>query len=156
MTAPLYLYQPLNTLKPRGDNIWIADGGIIRMAFPLGITIPFSTRMTIVRLADGDLWCHSPIAPDPALLAAIDGLGPVRHLVSPNRIHYAHIPAWQHHYPQAKAWASAGVRERAASQHITVTFDADLGENAPPDWADDIAQLPFPGSRVMTETGFLG
>nr|WP_298643904.1 hypothetical protein [uncultured Cardiobacterium sp.] len=77
--------------------------------------------------------------PDPALLAEIDALGPVRHLISPNRIHYAHIPAWQQHYPQAKAWASAGVRERAASQHITVTFAANLGENAPPDWTDDIA-----------------
>ena len=154
MATPLYLYQPLNTLKPWGDNIWIADGGIIRMKFPLGLTIPFSTRMTVVRLADGGLWCHSPIAPDPALLAAIDALGPVRHLVSPNRIHYAHIPAWQRHYPQAKAWASAGVRERAASQRISISFAADLGAEAPPDWAEDIAQLPFRGSSVMTETVF--
>ena len=56
MNTPLHLYQPLNTLKPWGDDIWIADGGLIRMKFPLGLTIPFSTRMTVVRLADGGLW----------------------------------------------------------------------------------------------------
>ena len=81
-------------------------------------------------------------------------MGEVRHLVSPNRIHYAHIPAWQKHYPQATAWASLGVRERAATQRIAVAFDADLGSSAPAQWADDIAQLPFLGSPVMTETVF--
>ena len=40
MTA-IHLYYPLNILKPFGENIWIADGGEIRMAFPLGVKIPF-------------------------------------------------------------------------------------------------------------------
>ncbi|OAM26751.1 MULTISPECIES: DUF4336 domain-containing protein [Eikenella] len=154
MRAPIHLYHPLHTLKPFGENIWIADGGIVRMAFPLGVRIPFSTRMTVVRLADGGLWCHSPIEPAPELLAQINALGEVRHLVSPNRIHYAHIAAWKTHYPQAAAWASLGVLERAKSQHIAVSFDADLGSAAPPQWANDIAQLPFLGSRAMTETVF--
>ncbi|MDO4658432.1 DUF4336 domain-containing protein [Kingella sp. (in: b-proteobacteria)] len=149
-----YLYHPLHLLKPIGKNIWIADGGEIRMAFPLGIKIPFSTRMTIVRLSDGGLWCHSPIAPTPKLLAQTNALGEVRHLVSPNKIHYAHIAAWQAHYPQASAWASAGVRERAAKQGIAVSFTADLGDDAPSAWAHDLAQMPFAGSRVMTETVF--
>lgn len=148
------LYHPLNTLKPFGDNIWIADGGEIRMAFPLGVKIPFSTRMTVVRLSDGGLWCHSPIAPAPELFAQIDALGEVRHLVSPNKIHYAHISAWQARYPQALVWASAGVRERAAAQGIAIAFDDDLGDTAPSAWADDLAQMPFAGSRVMTETVF--
>ncbi len=154
MSTPIHLYHPLHTLKPFGTNIWIADGGIVRMAFPLGVRIPFSTRMTIVRLADGGLWCHSPIEPAPKLLAQINALGEVRHLVSPNRIHYAHIAAWKRHYPQAAAWASLGVRERAAAQRIAVSFDADLGAEAPPQWAHDIAQLPFLGSTAMTETVF--
>ena len=96
------LYQPLNTLKPVADNIWIADGGIIHMDMVVA-KVPFSTRMTIVRLSDGSLWCHSPIAPDEQLLRQIDSLGEVRHLVSPNYIHYAHIGAWKKRYPQAAA-----------------------------------------------------
>ena len=103
MTTPVPLYQPLNTLKPGAENIWIADGGLTWMNMGI-LRAPFSTRMTLVRLADGSLWCHSPIAPDDALFAAVDALGTVRHLVSPNYIHYAHIPAWQARYPQVTAW----------------------------------------------------
>ncbi|MDO4640252.1 MAG: DUF4336 domain-containing protein [Neisseria sp.] len=154
MTDKIYLYHPLNTLKPIAENIWIADGELIHMSFPLGIKVPFSTRMTVVRLHDGNLWCHSPIAPNENLLKEIDKLGEVRYLVSPNKIHYAHIPEWKKLYPQATAWASMGVRERAQSQHIAITFDADLGDEAPPQWHHDIAQLPFKGSQVMQETVF--
>ena len=28
MATPVPLYQPLNTLKPVAENIWIADGGL--------------------------------------------------------------------------------------------------------------------------------
>ena len=154
MTDKIHLYHPLHTLKPFSDGIWIADGKVIHMNFPLGVKVPFSTRMTVVRLNDGGLWCHSPVEPAPELLRQIDALGEVRHLVSPNKIHYAHIAAWKRHYPQALAWASSDVRERAASQHIAVCFDADLGAAAPPQWADDLAQMPFAGSAAMEETVF--
>jgi hypothetical protein len=148
------LYHPLNTLKPVASDIWIADGPLVKMA-ALGMRVPFPTRMTVVRLADGGLWCHSPIAPDEALFAAIDALGPVHHLVSPNLLHYAHIAAWKRRYPQATAWASPGVRRRAASQHIEVAFDADLDDAPPPDWAATIDQLRFRGSRALQEIVFL-
>lgn len=129
MHGGIHLYHPLNTLKQVADRIWIADGDIIHMHFPLGVKVPFSTRMTVVRLTDGSLWCHSPIALNTGLLRELDALGEVRHLVSPNRIHYAHIASWKGIYPKATAWASPGVRERAQSQHIETAFDADLIEN---------------------------
>ncbi|MFC5438278.1 DUF4336 domain-containing protein [Rhodanobacter umsongensis] len=148
------LYAPLNTLKPVAAGIWIVDGPIVHMA-ALGMRAPFPTRMTLVQLADGGLWCHSPVAPDEALFAALDALGPVRHLVSPNLLHYAHIAAWKQRYPRAVAWASPGVRERAASQRMKVHFDADLDDAPPPDWVATIDQLRFRGSRVMQEFVFL-
>jgi hypothetical protein len=110
--------------------------------------------MTVVQLSGGGLWCHSPTAPEPALLAAIDQLGAVEHLVSPNKLHYAHLAAWKIRYPHATAWASPGVRERAASQHVQMAFDADLGEAPPTAWADDLDQLRFRGSSVMEEFVF--
>lgn len=149
-----FVYAPLNTCKPLAQDIWIVDGPAVAMA-ALGLHMPFPTRMTVVRLADGGLWCHSPIAPDPSLFAALDAIGPVRHLVSPNLLHYAHIAAWKRHYPQATAWASPGVRQRAASQRIEVPFDADLEDAPPPDWAESIDQMRFRGSRVMQEFVFL-
>ncbi len=84
----------------------------------------------------------------------MDALGPVGHLVSPNKIHYAHIAAWKRTYPEAAAWASPGVRERAASQLIDVSFDADLGDGPDPAWRKDLDQLVFRGSNFMEEVVF--
>jgi hypothetical protein len=147
------LYEPINTLKAVAPGIWIADGPEIRMATPFG-GFPMTTRMTLVRLRDGAIWCHSPIAPDETLFREIDALGPVRHLVSPNMLHYASIAKWKERYPGAVAWASPGVRKRAAAQCIDVTFDADLADTAPGAWAVDIDQLRFRGSRVLEEFVF--
>ncbi len=152
--ASTLAYTPLHTLKPVAEDLWIVDGPVIHMA-ALGLRVPFSTRMTVIRLNDGGLWCHSPVAPDDALFAALDALGPVRHLVSPNLLHYAHIAAWKRRYPQAVAWASPGVRRRAASQRIDVEFDVDLDDEPPAAWRDSIDQLLFRGSRLIPEMVFL-
>ncbi len=119
-----------------------------------GPLFPFPTRMTVVRLSDGGLWCHSPTVLTPELKAQIDSLGSVRHLVSPNKIHYAHIPTWARVYPEAVAWASPGVRDRAARQRIDVTFAADLQDKPPSQWLVDLDQLIFRGSRFMDEVVF--
>lgn len=148
------LYVPINTLKPVAPDIWIADGPEVRMATPLGGGMPFPTRMTVVRLHDGSMWCHSPIAPGEGLFAEIDALGPVHHLVSPNLLHYASIAAWKRRYPHATAWASPGVRGRAAAQHIEVAFDADLADAPPQAWTPDLDQVRFRGSRVIEEFVF--
>ena len=147
------LYEPLNTLKPAGEDLWVVDGPVVRMAY-FGLSIPFPTRMVVVRLKSGELFLWSPTEPDERLRAQIDALGPVKHLISPNKIHYAHIGAWQRAYPEAVAWASPGVRERAASQGVDVAFDAELGNEPAPAWREDLDQLIFRGSRFMEEVVF--
>ncbi len=141
------LYPPLNTLKPVADNIWIVDSEQIKL-----MGVPFSTRMTVVRLENGDLFIHSPTPLTTMLKREIDVLGPVRHLVSPNFIHYWWIGAWHRHYPAAIRWASPKVRPRAAKHDIE--FDRDLGESAEPAWQDEIDQLIIRGSRAMQEVAF--
>lgn len=152
--GPLRLYTPLQVLQPVAEGVWIVDGPVVRMA-AVGLQVPFPTRMTLIRLASGGLWVHSPIALSEQLRAQLEPLGPVAHLVSPNKIHYAHIRAWKEVYPQATAWASPGVRERAAQQRLSVSFDADLGDEPPRAWAGEIEQLLFRGSRFMEEVVFL-
>ena len=133
-TEPIQLNQPINTLKSVAHNIWIVDGPIIHMNMSIA-QVPFPTRMTIVRLHNHQLWCHSPIALTPALKAKVDELGTVQHLISPNKIHYAYIEEWTKAYPEAIAWASPGIRERATQQNIPVTFHRDLQEKSPTDWS---------------------
>jgi hypothetical protein len=145
------LYEPVNTLKPVGENLRVADGPIARMAY-LGTSIPFPTRMVVVRLANGGLFLWSPTEPDEDLRSEIDALGPVCHLVSPNKIHYAHVAPWKRAYPGAGA--SPGARERAACQGADVTFDADLGDEPEGAWSEDLDQLVFRGSRFMEEVVF--
>ena len=94
MKRPVPIYEPLYTLKPIAENIWIVDGDLIEMDAVL-TKLPFSTRMTVIKLANGQLWCHSPIQPNQALFDQLDALGPVAHLVSPNKIHYAYIADWK-------------------------------------------------------------
>ena len=73
-----------------GPDLWVADGGIVSF---FGFDYP--TRMVVVRLGDGGLWVWSPIAPSRELEDAVRALGPVRHLVSPNKLHHLFLGAWK-------------------------------------------------------------
>ena len=70
---PIHIYHPLYTLKAVSNNIWIVDGDLIEMNI-FGVKVPFSTRMTVVQLSDGTLWCHSPVQPTPELLAELNAM----------------------------------------------------------------------------------
>lgn len=149
------LYQPINLYKPFSEGIGIVDGSLVYMSYP-GISffkIPFPTRMTVVKLTNGDLWLHSPISYEEGLARNLLAMGTVRHIVSPNKIHYSHIGAWKDAFPNAITWASPGVRERAQSQGIAVHFDRDLTQKPPEFWRDDLLQTVIPGS-FMDEVVF--
>src|SRR3546814_4429799 len=104
-------YAPLNVPKPFGERIWIIDGPEIRMDYGPA-SIPFPTRMTVVRLAGGRLWVHSPIAPDTVLFEAIDALGDVAWLVAPNSLHNWYVADWQRRYPAARTLADSAAASR--------------------------------------------
>jgi hypothetical protein len=152
--VPSLLYEPINTYKPVAPSIGIVDGPHEYVSL-LGIRMPwpFTTRMTIVRLANGDLFVHSPTAFDAGLAAQLRSIGRLRHLISPNRGHYARIGEWARAFPDALTWASPGVRERARSQRIDVHFERDLGTDAPTEWCDEIDQTIIPGA-VLDEVVF--
>lgn len=136
-------YAPLNVLKPFGPDIWTVDGPEIRMDYG-PTSIPFPTRMTVVRLADGGLWIHSPIAPEETLLCAIDRLGPVAWLVAPNSLHYWYVADWQDIYPRAQTLAVPDLATRA-KRHFRV--DALVGAEATP-MPEGLEVVLVPGTLV--------
>jgi hypothetical protein len=142
-------YEPLDTPKPVGDDIWLVDGPAIRF-----YGMPFSTRATIVRLASGDLWVHSPTKLSPDLTARVTALGRVRYLVAPNWIHYAYVGEWAEAFPEAESWAAPGVAARAKRHGMDMTFDHDLRQDAPEAWAGEIDQMIVRGSDVHREAVF--
>jgi hypothetical protein len=143
-------YSPLNVLKPFADQVWIVDGPEIAMDY-LGLKLPFPTRMTVVRLPDGGLWLHSPIALDEALAAALETLGPVRHLIAPNTLHYWSIPDWAARFPEARMHAAPGLDKTAKRPLPPHNV---LGDAPDPAWADAIDQVLVPGG-LLTEVDFL-
>jgi len=148
------VYDPLSQYKPVAQSIGIVDGPFEYLTTAgVRLPLPFTTRMTVVRLSNGDLFIHSPIAFDPALAGSLRAMGTVRHLVSPNQCHYAHIGEWSRAFPGAIAWASPGARKRARSRGIDVRFDRDIGIEPPEEWRDEIDQTVVPGG-IFGETVF--
>ena len=143
-------YTPINVLKPVADELWIVDGPVIGMTW-LWTSLPFSTRMTVVRLGDGGLWIHSPTEMTPLLKAEIDVLGPVRFLVAPNRIHYWWLRDWQIAYPQARSFAPPGVAENARKRGAA--FDYILDDAPVAEWRDEIGHVVVSG-QFMAEADF--
>jgi len=103
-------YSPLNSLKKIADNLWIVDGEEVLMDFKF-FKVPFSTRMTVIRLQNGGLWVHSPTKPNDNLLLEIKRLGEVKHLIAPNVLHYSYIDEWHQLFPFTTFEGSFYVKE---------------------------------------------
>lgn len=68
-------------MTQHSEHVWGAE----RPFAWLGIDV--NGRGAVVKLSDGSLWVHSPVKLDPELKAAMDALGPVKHIVTPNFEH---------------------------------------------------------------------
>ncbi|MGP1255542.1 MAG: DUF4336 domain-containing protein [Kiloniellales bacterium] len=134
-------------MRSFGRNIWTLQGDDVRM---YGV-VPFTTRMTVVRLETEGLWLHSPVRPTPERRRAVDQLGPVEHLVAPNKIHSLGIGPWKALYPSAKVWASPGFNKR----HPDIAVDALLTNDLAPAWSSEIDHCAIEGHSVLDEVAFL-
>lgn len=142
-------YPPINTLKPVAKDVWIVDGPEIRFG-PPGLKMPFPTRMTILRLAQG-LLVHSPTELTAGLRAQVEALGAVRWIIGPNRIHYWWIPQWREAFPAAEVFLAPRIREQAGG-HIGFEARTLDGTGGYP-WDGEVDTLPVAGG-YMTEVEF--
>jgi hypothetical protein len=127
------------------ENLWLADGTIVPFC-----GLPYPTRTAIIRLQNGDLWVWSPIAITKALQDDLKNIGPVRHLVSPNKLHHLYLPEWKAAYPNALLWGPLStVRKRS-----DLDFHGVLNDRPPVDWEHEIDQAWFRGSYAMDEIVF--
>jgi hypothetical protein len=131
-------------LEPLADRVWVRS---VPHAF-LGLQL--GTRMTVVRLPDGGLWVHSPVALTPELKETLDALGPVRHVVCPNLYHHVYAGAYAVTYPGALVHAPAGLARKRRDLRI----DAALSELPHPGWGEALRPLALRGS-LLHETVFL-
>lgn len=112
--------------------------------------LEFGTRMTVIRLADGSLFLHSPTRLDDDTRSALDELGSVRHVVSPNKLHHLFIADYAAAYPEARLYAPPGLKKRRP----LLRFHGELDDYAPAAWAGEIEQIVFRGHPWMQEVLF--
>jgi hypothetical protein len=109
------------------------------------------TRMTVMRLADGSLLLHSPVALDAELRRELDERGPVRCAVAPNRVHHLYAGEVAKAYPQARLWVAPGLERKRPD----LVFEGVLGDEAPAEWRGQVDQVFFRGRPFENEVVFL-
>lgn len=128
-----------------GQDFYFVDGPAVSFH-----GFPYPTRMAIVRLTSGKTWVWSPIELTEELADAVDAVGPVAHIVSPNKLHHLALPAWKSRWPAASLHAPPGLARKMKG----FRFDAELGDEADRRWSVDIDQVVFRGSFAMEEVVF--
>ena len=106
--------------------------------------------MTVIRLADGSLLLHSPVALDAELRRELDAIGRVRFAVAPNRVHHLYAGDVAEAYPEARLWVAPGLERKRPD----LVFDAVLGDEAPAEWKGQVDQVFFRGRPYENEVVF--
>jgi len=144
--------QPKN-LAP---NLWIVD----QPDFNTGLA-KIGTRMTVIKLASGGLFLHSPTRLDEETKQALDAIGEVRAVVAPSRAHHLFVGKYVKTWPGAKLYGPPGLvgeipdfRTRIGARR-DLKLDAVLGDEPESVWAGSIDQHLFKGAPALNEVVFL-
>jgi hypothetical protein len=105
-------------LEPFGPSLYVADGPEVCFH-----GFPYPTRMAVARLSDGSAWVWSPIALTQELADEVQAIGAVRHIVSPNKLHYLFLQAWAEHWPDARLYAPPGLARKKPALHFHAELD---------------------------------
>src|SRR5512134_338707 len=135
------MHPPLYELA---RDLWVAE----RPQRFYGLEV--GTRMTVIRLADGSLLLHSPVALDAGLRRQLDALGPVRFAVAPNRVHHLYAGKVAEAYPEARLWVGPGLEKKRPD----LVFAGILGDEAPVEWRGQLDQVFFRGRPYENEVVF--
>lgn len=127
------------------NDLWVFNGKPVTF-----LSLPFSTRMTVIKTEDSKLWVHSPIALTDELKAQINSLGSVQYLIAPNHLHHLFLQEWQLAFPDAQTY---GTKEVITKRNDLI-FTSELTADTEYPWQSDIDMLLFTGSPLMQEAVF--
>jgi hypothetical protein len=145
----------MGTPKSLAPNLWIVD----QPDFNTGVA-KIGTRMTIIKLASGGLFLHSPTKLDEETKQALDAIGEVRAVVAPSRAHHLFVGDYIKTWPGAKLYGPPGLvgdiqdfRARIGARR-DLKLDAVLSDEPASEWAGEIDQLLFKGATGLNEVVF--
>ncbi len=125
-------------LERVADDVWIEARPLRFFGLETG------TKMTVVRLRNGGLFVHSPVALDTPTREAVDALGPVIAIVAPSRFHHLYVGEWARAYPSASVSACPGLETKRRD----IAWSRVLGDEPAPEWRGELVQVFF-GARAM-------
>jgi len=123
------------------DNLWVAH---IPHRF---LGLHFGTRMTVIRLSSGELLIYSPVTLTDALKSAIDDLGPVGHILAPNRFHHLFVGPYAEAWPKAVLYGAPGL----ADKRKDLNFHRELDSNTTRAWGDEVDAVLLQGAPSLSE-----
>lgn len=132
-------------IVPIAPAVWAIDEPLNVLGMELG------HRMTIVRLPNGSLWLHSPVAYTETLADELLTLGPLAHVVAPNCMHDTYLGGWFRACPGLQFHAAQGFSEYRPD----LKFNEFMADTPAVAWADTFDQHLIRGAPRLNEVVFL-
>lgn len=133
----------MSLLQPLSNDLWTIFSPSKFLLFHVG------TRMTVMRLSNGEVLLYSPVPINPALKKEIDDIGKVSHIVCPNNFHHLYASQAMALYPQACLHGPKALHKKRKD----LNFSHTLTDTPHADWQQDIELITIEGS-MMHETVF--
>lgn len=137
-------------LRQLAPGLWTAEGQADAEIPKFFQKYDFSTRMTVIALADGGLFVHSPVRLSDSLRAELDEIGTVRAIVAPNKAHHLFVGGYVAAYPEARLYGALGLPNKRKD----LVFFGLLGDEPRPEWKGEIEQRMVRGAPMLNEVVF--
>ena len=128
-------------MRELAESIWVHDEMVLRDEHKLPL------RLTVVRLADGKLWVHTPTPLSEELKGAISELGEVGYLFCGNNLHNMWLLDWAKAYPGAEVWVTPGIPAKLPALQNFKLYSGDL-------WTEDFLNASMKEVSLFDETVF--
>ena len=100
------------------DRIWIKE-------YPIHYAgTKFNSRMTIIRLSNGNLFIHSPCEIEEDTKISIEKLDKVEFIVAPGSYHHLYVGSAQRAFPEPETFICPGIERK----NPEIEFDWLLGD----------------------------
>jgi hypothetical protein len=137
-------FEKTDAPRQLDSDLWVIDGDWQNTSL--------RRRMTIIRLEDGSLWLHSPIALQGSARSWLESLGSITWIIAPNSFHGSDLGWYLDQYPE-----SFGVGSDPALPSLSRKLTRNLlhASQLPSlNWEHQIESLEIKGSRLLNETVF--
>ena len=132
-------------IKEFADNLWVAEDE----KFTVG-GLQIGSRMTIVRLINGDLFVHSPIALSRTIKDSIDSIGKPKFIIAPNTMHHLFFKQFYNECSDTELYIVPKLRKKLTDLPLA----KDLVDWLDYPWNNEIKQHHVKGIPKLDEVVF--